>query len=151
MMVQLFARVTRLLARAAHSNTIITESDAPISLSNLTPSSNSSSGSPPSLLDVGLANLQSSIPLIPFGAADPLVLEARQLMGDVDAWIDSLRLTTLEHERVQVGNRAYAHAMKVGLAVCGVAHELINRSCCSETYSNTLATTLVYKKPLSKY
>lgn len=40
-------------------------------------------------------------------------MEARALNGDVDAWIESLQLATLEHERVQVGNRAYAYAMKV--------------------------------------
>jgi hypothetical protein len=45
---------------------------------------------------------------------DPLSIEARKLNMDVDAWIESLQLSTLEHERVQVGNRAYAYAMKVG-------------------------------------
>lgn len=39
--------------------------------------------------------------------------EARTLNTDVESWIESLKITTLEHERVQVGNRAYAHAMKV--------------------------------------
>jgi hypothetical protein len=44
-----------------------------------------------------------------------IIYEARSLRDDVDAWIESLQLATLEHERVQVGNRAYAYAMKVGL------------------------------------
>lgn len=48
------------------------------------------------------------------GYSDPaLVMEAQKMDGDVDAWIETLQITTLEHERVQVGNRAYAHAMKV--------------------------------------
>jgi hypothetical protein len=45
-----------------------------------------------------------------------IIYEARSLRDDVDAWIESLQLATLEHERVQVGNRAYAYAMKVGLS-----------------------------------
>ena len=50
-------------------------------------------------------------------AINPLVVEARVLNDDVDAWIESLQLSTLEHERVQVGNRAYAYAIKVNLLV----------------------------------
>ena len=45
---------------------------------------------------------------------DPLVLEANKLNSDVDAWIENLQLTSMEHDRIQVGNRAYAYAMKVG-------------------------------------
>jgi hypothetical protein len=44
-----------------------------------------------------------------------VIYEARSLRDDVDAWIESLQLATLEHERVQVGNRAYAYAMKVSI------------------------------------
>ncbi|WWD01492.1 hypothetical protein V866_008436 [Kwoniella sp. B9012] len=101
-MVLLFARVTRLLARVARSKVIITEDDTS------TPSTYSNSANP--LLSTlattrGLSN--DGKPL------DPLVVEARQLNRDVDAWIESLQLSTLEHERVQVGNRAYAYAMKI--------------------------------------
>lgn len=53
---------------------------------------------------------------------DPLVAEARLLNNDVDAWIESLKLSTLEHERVQIGNRAYAYAMKVRLHKRSVYH-----------------------------
>lgn len=52
-----------------------------------------------------------------------VIMEARALNGDVDAWIESLQLATLEHERVQVGNRAYAYAMKVSKTfLSGVVH-----------------------------
>ncbi|OCF41203.1 hypothetical protein I317_04949 [Kwoniella heveanensis CBS 569] len=94
-MVLLFTRVTRLLARVSRSNAIITESG---------PASNPIS-SPETTLNASVAAGGQS--------DDPLVREARQLNRDVDAWIESLQLSTLEHERVQVGNRAYAYAMKI--------------------------------------
>lgn len=49
------------------------------------------------------------------GARDMATLqtEAVNLERDIDAWIESLQVGALEHERVQVGNRAYAHAMKI--------------------------------------
>ncbi|WWC69536.1 uncharacterized protein I206_103478 [Kwoniella pini CBS 10737] len=104
-MVLLFARVTRLLARVSRSNVLITESP-PSSLAITDPTS-TSFGSSNSLLDSLARGLTAEKDL------DPLVIEARQLNRDVDAWIDSLQLSTLEHERVQVGNRAYAYAMKI--------------------------------------
>jgi hypothetical protein len=53
------------------------------------------------------------------GKKAELEMEAGKMNADVDAWIESLQITTLEHERVQVGNRAYAHAMKVSCASSG--------------------------------
>lgn len=94
-MVHLFARLTRLIARVKKQNKSITEADLP---SN-DPATNSALSS---LLNFSL---------------DPIEIEARQLNSDVNAWIDSLQLATLEHERVQVGNRAYAFAMKVSGSV----------------------------------
>ncbi|WWC90117.1 uncharacterized protein L201_005050 [Kwoniella dendrophila CBS 6074] len=103
-MVLLFARVTRLLARVAKSNVIITEMDTSIPL----PTDSSCTYTNQNNLLANLAKgLLNDTPL------DPLVVEARQLNQDVDAWIESLQLSTLEHERVQVGNRAYAYAMKI--------------------------------------
>jgi hypothetical protein len=93
-MVHLFSRLTRLIARVKKSGRNITEADLPSS----DPETNSALSS---LLNFSL---------------DPLEIEARQLNSDVNAWIESLQLATLEHERVQVGNRAYAYAMKVGSA-----------------------------------
>nr|XP_018263926.1 uncharacterized protein I303_03802 [Kwoniella dejecticola CBS 10117]OBR86084.1 hypothetical protein I303_03802 [Kwoniella dejecticola CBS 10117] len=104
-MVLLFARVTRLLARVSRSKLLITESP-PTNLS-LTDPSTTPFGSSDSLLSSLARGLTAEKDL------DPLVIEARQLNRDVDAWIDSLQLSTLEHERVQVGNRAYAYAMKI--------------------------------------
>ncbi|EIW69623.1 hypothetical protein TREMEDRAFT_68786 [Tremella mesenterica DSM 1558] len=123
MMVQLFARITRLLARVTRSTTIITEAD-PLALSSphtalgpspISPSESSSAVSAilESTSSIPIAITPSALSLMAFGGIDPLVVEARQLKNDVDAWIESLKLTTLEHERVQVGNRAYAHAMKI--------------------------------------
>nr|XP_019042792.1 hypothetical protein I302_08499 [Kwoniella bestiolae CBS 10118]OCF21722.1 hypothetical protein I302_08499 [Kwoniella bestiolae CBS 10118] len=93
-MVLLFARVTRLLARVARSKVVITEDEF-------------SNTSNPLLSSLARGLSNDGKPL------DPLVIEARQLNRDVDAWIESLQLSTLEHERVQVGNRAYAYAMKI--------------------------------------
>lgn len=81
---------------------------------------------------------------------DPLVLEARKLNADVDAWIESLQITSLEHERVQVGNRAYAHAMKVSNTIsllAGLVRRTIKltcfRSCSSAMSSSTPDSTCV--------
>ncbi|WWD15837.1 hypothetical protein CI109_100261 [Kwoniella shandongensis] len=121
-MVLLFARLTRLISRVAKSPVLITESDSPLPLpsSASTPGTGIESGFTPTTGNL-LPSLNGSViptsrststPLSTFGE-DPLVTEARQLNKDVNAWIDSLQLSTLEHERVQVGNRAYAHAMKI--------------------------------------
>lgn len=90
-MVHLFSRLTRLIARVSKSGKTMTEADLPSSELESTSALSS-------LLNFSL---------------DPLEIEARQLDSDVNAWIESLQLATLEHERVQVGNRAYAYAMKV--------------------------------------
>lgn len=127
-MVHLFNRLTRLLARVQRSKAVITETDA---VEELVPTqdkhrhSQSPNVSPtarddpaPNSLGIRLdggsgdRDIKPSVPR-PSKQVDPLVREARQLNEDVDAWIDSLQLATLEHERVQVGNRAYAHTMKV--------------------------------------
>lgn len=100
-MVHLFTRVTRLISRVANSAKIITEVDSPISLALSSPEHTFDMAMMPTALDP----VRSS--------ADPLLTKARMLNDDVDAWIESVQLTTLEHERVQVGNRAYAYAMKV--------------------------------------
>ncbi|WVR05106.1 hypothetical protein IAU60_002118 [Kwoniella sp. DSM 27419] len=121
-MVLLFTRVTRLLARASRSKITITESETTLD-ARLT----SGRGGPDCYARPGLAGSQpgstdkgpghsAGLGLSPGEAADyddPLAIEARQLNQDVDAWIESLQLSTLEHERVQVGNRAYAYAMKI--------------------------------------
>jgi hypothetical protein len=97
-MVHLFSRLTRLVARVDRSEVAITESD------------NGADGErPPTPTTAWLSSLMKAS-----GTMLPIVAEARKLNADVDAWIDSLQLSTLEHERVQVGNRAYAFAMKVG-------------------------------------
>lgn len=124
-MVHLFNRLTRLLSRVQRSpQTIITESDAQIlpSLSgSAADTQRSGSNSLGIKLDGGADSPNGSNGTNATGrgrsdGTDPLVLEARKLNDDVDAWIESLQLATLEHERVQVGNRAYAHTMKVSTA-----------------------------------
>ncbi|ORX39793.1 fungal-specific transcription factor domain-domain-containing protein [Kockovaella imperatae] len=45
--------------------------------------------------------------------ADPLEQEASKLRLDVDAWIQHLELNTLDQDRIHVGNRAYALAMRI--------------------------------------
>lgn len=86
-MVHLFSRLARLLALVPGASVQITESDQTDLLLNSGPSS-----------------------------GDALVAEARLLNADIDAWINSLQVVSLEHERVQVGNKAYAYAMKVGFS-----------------------------------
>ncbi|ODN84722.1 hypothetical protein, variant 2 [Cryptococcus amylolentus CBS 6039] len=95
-MVLLLNRLTRLINRVAKAGTIITEQ---------APSTNASSNS--------FVPTPSSTPGINSATDEVLIKEARQLNKDVDIWIESLQMSTLEHERVQVGNRAYAHAMKI--------------------------------------
>lgn len=109
-MVHLFSRLTRLVSRAARSKIRITETDNPGDLTLVPPSHVPEE--PPTTTSAWLASLMKSS-AGPSGPVDPLVAEARKLNADVDAWIESLQVSTLEHERVQVGNRAYAHAMKV--------------------------------------
>lgn len=101
-MVHLFSRLTRLIARVSKLVRPIPESD------HLPPK--------PAFTRSSTGNSNSNGK----GADEPrpepsvaVVMEARALNDDVDAWIESLQLATLEHERVQVGNRAYAYAMKV--------------------------------------
>lgn len=104
-MVLLFIRLTRLINRLDKSNIKITESA----------SSTSSANNPfPQFALIPTPSSTSSLNDASSFAEDSLIKEARQLNKDVDTWIESLQLSTLEHERVQVGNRAYAHAMKVG-------------------------------------
>lgn len=103
-MVLLFIRLTRLINRLDKSNIKITESA----------SSTSSANNPfPQFALIPTPSSTSSLNDASSFAEDSLIKEARQLNKDVDTWIESLQLSTLEHERVQVGNRAYAHAMKV--------------------------------------
>jgi len=99
-MVHLFSRLTRLISRVSRFSKSIPESGSP---------------PPPS-------TEQDKGPREP---TREIIFEARSLRDDVDAWIESLQLATLEHERVQVGNRAYAYAMKVshgGVALATVEY-----------------------------
>ncbi|WVQ71577.1 hypothetical protein IAR50_001117 [Cryptococcus sp. DSM 104548] len=95
-MVLLLNRLTRLVNRVAKAGTIITEQPS---------SSNAGPGA--------FIHTPNSTPGINPASDEALITEARQLNKDVDIWIESLQMSTLEHERVQVGNRAYAHAMKI--------------------------------------
>ena len=124
-MVHLFSRVSRLLARVSKHGEFLDES-----------ASAASSKTHPD----GLVHIDSvGTGLLPAGVLPPifqpqsrkknddendsssevidkaeLQAEAARLERDIDAWIESLQVCALEHERVQVGNRAYAYAMKVG-------------------------------------
>ena len=113
-MVHLFSRLTRLLACVHNSDLKITEIEAPgdVTLAPSQPGSGASTPTPQwvTSLITTCAPTSTSRGTSP----DPIIMEARRLNSDVDAWIGSLRLATLEHERVQVGNRAYAYSMKVG-------------------------------------
>lgn len=104
-MVLLFVRLTRLINRIAKSN---------IKISELASSTSSASDPYPQFASlIPTPSSTSSLNGATTFAEDSLIKEARQLNKDVDTWIESLQLSTLEHERVQVGNRAYAYAMKV--------------------------------------
>lgn len=167
-MVHLFNRLTRLLARVQRSKATITETDA---VEDLVPSqdrqrhSQSPNASPTKTREDASAPNSLGIIGLDGGArgkdtkasasrlakpVDPLVREARQLNEDVDAWIDSLQLATLEHERVQVGNRAYAHTMKVSLETPAVGQRLTGRSCCCGMCSSTRGKTNGSSVPPSK-
>ncbi|ORY33748.1 fungal-specific transcription factor domain-domain-containing protein, partial [Naematelia encephala] len=112
-MVHLFSRLARLLSRVSRCSTIITESDSPtdnMMLSSVVPMN---TGVIDPLLPIS-SLISSMINPTNSSATDAaLIAEARLLNSDVDAWIESLQLSTLEHERVQIGNRAYAYAMKI--------------------------------------
>lgn len=100
-MVHLFSRLTRLIAR-------VDKTDARIAELHVDETERPSR--PPTPTSAWLSSLMKPTNN---GTDDALSVEARKLNMDVDAWIESLQLSTLEHERVQVGNRAYAYAMKV--------------------------------------
>lgn len=104
-MVHLFSRLTRLISRVSRFTRPISETDLEPPKPHFPPSmiksENDNNGGNP--------NTNSNRP----EPTHAVIMEARALNGDVDAWIESLQLATLEHERVQVGNRAYAYAMKV--------------------------------------
>ena len=103
-MVHLFSRIAKLLSATAKLNYIMTEELG--SSSGEKGTGNVSAGKTQSELLPPQSN----------GVDEALEQEARTLSKDIDCWITSLQLVNLEHERVQVGNRAYAHAMKVSVA-----------------------------------
>jgi len=112
-MVHLFSRLTRLISRVDKSDVVITETG---NAGDMTLAPSQAEASAPSTpTSAWLSSLMKSANVSGTNPTDPLIAEARKLNSDVDAWIESLQLSTLEHERVQVGNRAYANAMKVGL------------------------------------
>lgn len=113
-MVHLFSRLTGLISRVAQSDVVITETSSSGDVTLAPTQTEASAPSTPT--SAWLSSLMKSANVSGATAVDPLVIEARKLNSDVDAWIESLQLSTLEHERVQVGNRAYAHAMKVSQA-----------------------------------
>lgn len=158
----LFNRLTRLLARVRRNKyTVITESDAITVSNNQSSTSSSSDSAGPNSLGIKLngddVKVAKAAAIKPDAAppVDPLVREARKLNEDVDAWIDSLQLATLEHERVQVGNKAYAYTMKVSLDLSAYKRGcktdgLLTRSSCSETCSRIPETTLGFRAPPSR-
>jgi hypothetical protein len=99
-MVHLFSRLTRLISRVARFSKPIPETGSPPASVTSTPTASTDHVAAP-------ASLREP--------TREVIYEARSLRDDVDAWIESLQLATLEHERVQVGNRAYAYAMKVSI------------------------------------
>jgi hypothetical protein len=145
-MIHLFSRLVRLLSRLSRSKVRITELDSPgdVTLAPEPKAETPGSGVNPTAASPGKRG-QS--------AEEILVKEARSLNDDVDAWISSLQLRTLEHERVQVGNRAYAYTMKVS-TVCWLFRdvtELFCRSSSSDVYSAMGGTIKGYKTPLARY
>jgi len=117
-MVHLFSRLTRLISRVSRFSSPIPET-----------------GSPPPPLTEQDPSVKSKSTREP---TREIIYEARSLRDDVDAWIESLQLATLEHERVQVGNRAYAYAMKVGLSSSSVLSEGTHILLPSTTTTNLL-------------
>ncbi|RSH78322.1 uncharacterized protein EHS24_002041 [Apiotrichum porosum] len=128
-MVHLFSRISRLLARVAKQGRYLEEPPKTTTRSaNIGPEGfihidSSSTGLLP-------ANVLPNIFQSPTGTAAPpqasrvgsplddgaLHTEAANLNTDIDAWIQSLQNTQVvpvEHERVQVGNKAYASTMKI--------------------------------------
>jgi hypothetical protein len=110
-MVHLFSRLTRLISRVDKSDVKITETSNAGDMTLAPTQTEASAPSTPT--SAWLSSLMKSANVSGASSEDPLIAEARKLNSDVDAWIESLQLSTLEHERVQVGNRAYANAMKV--------------------------------------
>lgn len=138
-MVHLFSRVTRLIVRVAKTGAKITEIDLPDDL-QLPLASPLTSDDDPDLLSSTAALFESIIKASSL-STDPLTAEARLLNSDIEAWIESLQLSTLEHERVQVGNRAYAYTMKVSSV-----HRPVQREG-AHPPSDTLAAPSIHVSP----
>lgn len=134
-MVHLFSRLTRLVSRVDKADAKISEIDVP---------DTTRASRPPTPTSAWLSSLMKTTD---GPCNDPLSIEARKLNSDVDAWIESLQLSTLEHERVQVGNRAYAYAMKVGRVCSGGIGVLIGRSCCCDECSSILGRMCGFRTP----
>ena len=64
-------------------------------------------------------------PVPPDGAEGQLLIDADKLWTELDAWIQVLEGNKSSQDRIQVGNRAYAHAMKVGLGAGGVSFRIL--------------------------
>lgn len=121
-MVHLFSRVARLLARVSKLGQFVDGSPQPMNDSHtdsLVHIDSVSAGLlPASVLPVfrplshNRSNSSASEAERPIENTT-LRAEAERLEQDVDAWLQSIQTSTLEHERVQVGNRAYAHTMKI--------------------------------------
>lgn len=118
-MIHLFSRLVRLLSRLSRSKVRITELDSPGDVT-LAPEPKAETPDPSDVNPTAASPGKRGQ-----SAEEILVKEARSLNDDVDAWISSLQLRTLEHERVQVGNRAYAYTMKVG-TICWLPGVLLN-------------------------
>jgi hypothetical protein len=106
-MVHLFARIAKLLSATSKLKTTIAEEPHPLGTRAGAIQEGSKGLGPAVNEESGTGTLDAS--------GHALQEEARTLSRDIDCWITSLQLVNLEHERVQVGNRAYAHAMKVRL------------------------------------
>ncbi|WOO77041.1 putative transcriptional regulatory protein [Vanrija pseudolonga] len=110
-MVHLFSRTARLLARAAKTGTGFLPEGSPtnkLSADSVLHVDSSGSGLLPASV-MPYVYVPSEDSNEPAGLAS----EAARLSRDIDMWIESLAFSSVEHERVQVGNRAYAHAMKI--------------------------------------
>lgn len=146
-MVHLFARLTGLLARVSRSSTLIIEAEA-------SSSAQSTFDQPTLSNNYHIMSTEDLIQSI-VDPIDPLIAEARQLNHDVDSWIESLQLVSLEHERVQVGNRAYAHAMKVRRLFFWTQTMVKADNTCRYSsyggYSDTLERIAEFRMPLLRY
>ena len=58
------------------------------------------------------SSLRTALP--PDNPEGQLLIDADKLWTELDSWIQVLEDNKLSQDRIQVGNRAYAHAMKVG-------------------------------------